>query len=77
MTVSLHAIDGGAISHESQRFDGPASARALAEVEPYATGGAQLYIFLDGHYQPGERHLAPSASSSFSGPTGTAAAPKR
>jgi putative DNA primase/helicase len=58
MTVSLRAIDGGRLSHEGQKFDAPASARALAEVEPYAVGGAQLYVYIGGHYQPGERHLA-------------------
>ena len=32
-------------------------AEKIAAQEPYATGGAQMYVFRDGFYQPGERHL--------------------
>jgi len=32
-------------------------AAQIAEHGPYATGGAQMYVFDDGYYQPGERHL--------------------
>jgi putative DNA primase/helicase len=32
-------------------------AQELAAMEPYATGGSQIYVFLDGHYKAGERHL--------------------
>ena len=40
-----------------RKFVAPDYASEIASTEPYATGGAQLYVYSDGHYQPGERHL--------------------
>jgi putative DNA primase/helicase len=42
------------------KFNAPALAKALAKAEPYAIGGAQLYCYRDGYYQPGERRLQQS-----------------
>ncbi len=54
----IHAVKG---PKGDESPTGKPSTRELAEKiadqEPYATGGAQIYAFLDGCYKPGERHL--------------------
>jgi hypothetical protein len=51
--VSQDASQGAA----REKFIAGDYARELAAAEPYAAGGSQIYVFLDGHYKPGERHL--------------------
>lgn len=54
----LRAVDPAAPAEaKPAKFIAGDHARDLAAAEPYATGGSQLYVFRDGHYKPGERHL--------------------
>jgi putative DNA primase/helicase len=53
----LRAVAQDAAPAAREKFIAGDYARELAGAEPYATGGAQIYVFLDGHYKPGERHL--------------------
>ncbi len=42
------------------KFIASEHAQALAAETPFATGGAQVYVYRDGYYQPGEKLLAQS-----------------
>jgi hypothetical protein len=53
----LRAVEPPGEAPTRQKFVAGNYAKVLAGAEPYATGGAQLYVFLDGHYRPDERHL--------------------
>ncbi|MGC2375379.1 MAG: phage/plasmid primase, P4 family [Solirubrobacteraceae bacterium] len=59
--VPLRAVPapdaGTETSPGKQKFIVGDCAAEIASTEPYATGGAQLYVFTDGCYRPGERHL--------------------
>jgi putative DNA primase/helicase len=54
--AALHAIDGQ--GEAAKRPTTQDLADQLAAVNSYATGGAQLYVFQDGCYRPGERKVA-------------------
>jgi putative DNA primase/helicase len=50
----LRAVPG---QSEDKRPSTKDLAAELAAAQPYATGGQRLYVFSDGYYRPGERHL--------------------
>lgn len=54
VVTPLRAVEDGGQQHKPSTRE---HAEQVAAQEPYTTGGAQIYAFLDGCYRPGERHL--------------------
>jgi putative DNA primase/helicase len=56
----LHAVEdipGATTATGKRKPSTPELAEQIAARETYAIGGTLLHVFLDGYYQPGERHL--------------------
>jgi putative DNA primase/helicase len=53
----LHAVEDAKSEKSAHKPSTRELAEQIAAQEPYATGGAQTYTYVDGYYQPGERHL--------------------
>jgi putative DNA primase/helicase len=53
----LHAVEDAEGEKPTRKPSTRELAEQIAAQESYAAGGAQLYVFRDGYYRPGEHHL--------------------